>query len=204
MMGFVLMVVVPCFIIKFVFKENLRDYGLGLPEKDHRRKASVAFVWSLGIACVLVVFATFDKGVQQEYPLFTQRENGQVVWTITHWWEFLIYELIYLLFFITIEFSFRGYLLFGLNSIKLTLGVGHGQTVSIQRFGVYAVLIQMLAYTTWHHGKPAPELLGTLIWGVCVAAIALRIRSILPIIASHWLYNILMDWLLWLRFPLGS
>ena len=55
----------------------------------------------------------------------------------------------------------------------------------------------MLAYTTWHYGKPDPELLGTVFWGVGVAAIALRIRSLWPIILAHWLYNILLDLILW-------
>ena len=200
--GFVLMVIVPGLIIKYRFKESLKDYGLGLPARDQRQKATVAFVSVLGIASVLVVFASFDKGMRSEYPLFVQRTNGQVTWTITRWWEFAVYELVYLLFFITIEFSFRGYLLFGLNSIQVTCKATDGQQLSVQRFGLYSILIQMLAYTTWHHGKPVPELIGTLVWGVCVAAIALRIKSIWPIIISHWLYNVLLDLLLWAVFPL--
>jgi hypothetical protein len=200
--GFLLMVVIPCLIIKFVFKENIRDYGLGLPEQDQRQKARVAFFSLLIIASVLVFFASFDKGMQREYPLFTQQVDGQVTWAVTRWWEFIVYELIYLLFFITIEFSFRGYLLFGLNSIRMTHQTGNGQSVSSQRFGLYSILIQMLAYTTWHYGKPVPEMLGTIIWGICVAAIALRIKSIWPIIISHWLYNVFLDFLLWAIYPL--
>jgi hypothetical protein len=202
--GFLLMVVIPCLIIKFRFKENLRDYGLGLPPQDQRHKARVAFFSLTGITLIFVFLASFDKGMQQQYPLFVQRADGMVTWTITRGWEFLIYELVYLLFFITIEFSFRGYLLFGLNSIWITQKVEHNRQLFIPRFGIYAILIQMLAYTTWHHGKPVPELLGTLIWGVCTAAIALRIRSIWPIIMSHWLYNIFLDWLLWIRFPISA
>ena len=201
--GFLLMVVTPCLIIKFRFKQNLGDYGLALPPQDQRHKARVAFFSLTGITLIFVFLASFDKGMQQQYPLFVQRADGLVTWTITRGWEFLIYELVYLLFFITIEFSFRGYLLFGLNSIWITQKVEHNRRVFIPRFGIYAILIQMLAYTTWHHGKPVPELLGTLIWGVCTAAIALRIRSIWPIIMSHWLYNIFLDWLLWIRFPIS-
>ncbi|UCC62943.1 MAG: CPBP family intramembrane metalloprotease, partial [Anaerolineae bacterium] len=114
----------------------------------------------------------------------------------------MAYEAVYLLFFITIEFSFRGYLLFGLNSILNTFVPPSGQPIKTPRFGLYAILIQMLAYTVWHHGKPVPELVGALVWGVCAAAIALRIRSIWPIIIAHWLYNVLLDTLLWGVFPL--
>lgn len=200
--GFILMVVIPCLIIIYKFKENPKDYGLGLPEKDQQQKALVAFFSLLGTALVLVFFASFDKGMQNEYPLFAQRFNGQITWTITRWWEFIIYEFVYLLFFITIEFAFRGYLLFGLNSIRIKYNLRNRKRVTIQRFGIYSVLIQMLVYTTWHYGKPVPEMIGTIIWGVCVAAIALRIKSIWPIIISHWLYNIFLDLLLWLPLPL--
>lgn len=195
--GFLLVVVVPCFFIKFVFKEKIRDYGLGLPPKDQKRKSWVAFFSLLGITSIFVFIASFDKATQLEYPLFVQRVNGEVIWTITRWWEFIIYEIIYLLFFVTIEFAFRGYLLFGLHSIKLVPRSKDRQQPSILRFGLYAILIQMLVYTTWHYGKPVPEMIGTIIWGICVAAIVLRIKSLWPIIISHWLYNILMDVLIW-------
>jgi hypothetical protein len=201
--GFLLMVVIPSLIIKFVFKEKVRDYGLGLPDREQRGKALQAFLWLTAITSVFIYISTFDRGMQLEYPLFVQRTAGQVTWTITSPWEFAAYELVYLLFFITIEFSFRGYLLLGLDSIRAELKVG-GHSLSFPRFGIYAILIQMLAYTTWHYGKPVPELVGTLFWGIFAAAVVLRIRSIWPIVLSHWLYNVLLDWLLWIRFPPGS
>ena len=200
--GFLLMVIVPGLIVVYGFKERLKDYGLGLPPKDQRKKAAVAFASLLGVTSVLIVLACFDPGMRAEYPLFVQRSDGQVTWTITRWWEFAVYELVYLLFFITIEFAFRGYLLFGLNSIRMRCGSPGDPQRLVPRFGLYSILIQMLCYTTWHHGKPVPELVGTLVWGVCVAAIALRVQSIWPIILSHWLYNILLDLLLWAVFPL--
>lgn len=196
--GFVLVVVIPLLFIKFRFKEKIRDYGLGLPPKDQRKKARVAFWSLLGVASVLVFFASFDKDMQLEYPLFVQREAGTVIWTITSWLEFIIYELVYLLFFITIEFAFRGYLLFGLYSINIENKNPNTTTnTSTLRFGIYTILIQMLAYTTWHYGKPVPEMVGTIVWGICAAAIALRIKSLWPIIIPHWLYNVLMDLLIW-------
>ncbi|KPK97847.1 MAG: hypothetical protein AMJ90_10215 [candidate division Zixibacteria bacterium SM23_73_2] len=146
--GFLLVVVIPCFIIKFRFKSRIGDFGLGLPKRDQRRKARVAFSTLLGITSIFVFIASFDKGMQQEYPLFAQRVDGDVIWTITRWWEFIIYEILYLLFFITIEFAFRGYLLFGLNSIRTVHESENKKQISIQRFGIYSILIQMLAYTT--------------------------------------------------------
>jgi membrane protease YdiL (CAAX protease family) len=196
-LGFVLVVLIPCLIIKLRFKEKIRDYGLGLPPKDQRKKAWVAFWSTLILTSIFVVFTSFNEATQMEYPLFVQRnELGDVVYTISLWWEFIIYEIIYFLFFVTIEFAFRGYQLFGLHSIKIDKSLKKSQPSNL-RFGLYAILIQMLAYTTWHYGKPVPEMVGTVIWGICIAAIVLRIRSLWPIIISHWLYNVLMDVLIW-------
>jgi membrane protease YdiL (CAAX protease family) len=199
-LGFFLVVVIPCMLIKWRFKEKIRDYGLGMVPKEQRRKAYVAFWSTLILTSIFVVFASFDKATQLEYPLFVQRNDlGEITYTITKCWEFIIYEIVYLLFFITIEFAFRGYQLFGLYSIKIDSNVKK-LTQSNLRFGLYAILIQMLAYTTWHYGKPVPEMIGTVIWGICIAAIVLRIRSLWPIIVSHWLYNVLMDVLIWTGF----
>jgi membrane protease YdiL (CAAX protease family) len=60
-------------------------------------------------------------------------------------------------------------------------------------FHKYALLIQMLSYTAWHLGKPLPELWGTLIWGLAAGAVAYSVRSIWPVILSHWLLNVFMD-----------
>lgn len=195
--GFILVVIIPGLIIKFRFKESINDYGLGLPPKDQRKKSGVAFCSLLLITSVFIFIASFDEGMQRTYPLFVQYEDGNKIWTINNWPEFITYELIYLLFFITIEFAFRGYLLFGLNSIRISKKKEDKQAMPALRFGIYAILIQMLAYTTWHYGKPVPEMIGTIIWGICVAAIALRIRSIWPIILPHWLYNVFLDLLIW-------
>src|SRR5262249_49379618 len=87
------------------------------------------------------------------------------------------YELIYASFFFIIEFVFRGYMLFGLR----------------ERFGLYAILIQMLSYTAWHLPKPVTELIGTPVWGFAVAVVTLRVRSLWYVFLAHWLLNIFLD-----------
>lgn len=192
--GFILLVVIPCLIIKFWFKEKLSDYGLGLPKgKDNIKLSVIAFFVTLVIALPLFYFGSFDAAMQQEYPLFG-KDN------ITTWGGFIVYELVYFVFFIIIEFIFRGYLLFGLYGIKDSQVLERvkgwkGPLV----FGLYAVLIQMLAYTMWHVTKPVPEYVGALVWGVAVAAVALRIKSIWLIIFVHWVLNVFIDTVIWLR-----
>lgn len=191
--GFILLVVIPCLIIKFRFKERLADYGLGW-SKDKIKLGMVALLVLLILCIPLFYFGTFDKEQQAEYPLF-----GDAI-AKGDWSQFIVYELVYFLFFIVIEFIFRGYLLFGLYGIKdIQAAKGVKGIKGPLVFGVYAILIQMLAYTMWHIAKPTPEYLGALVWGVVVAAIAIRIRSIWPIIIVHWILNVFMDTVLWLR-----
>jgi len=192
LIGFILLVVIPCCIIKFRFKERLSEYGLGWP-KDRMKLGLGAIVVMLIIGIPLFYLGTKNPAMQEEYPLFG-KEN------ITTWGGFILFELVYFLFFICIEFIFRGYLLFGLYGIK-DIQAAKG-VVGIRGplvFGEYAVLIQMLAYTMWHIPKPMPEYIGALFWGVAVAAVALRIRSVWPIIIAHWLLNVFLDVMLWVR-----
>ncbi len=249
--GFILLVVIPCCIVKFFFKEKLSDYGLGWP-KD-RIKLGIIGCFVLMVVCVPIFYSgTGNAEMQAEYPMFGKFEDGS--WRITTWGGFIVYELVYFIFFINIEFIFRGYLLFGLFSRRAAPGeagtdaeaspappasgpvgfgdmfgyLGHlfrkkgdkeisGKNRLIKdrlqgvygllgrfdtkrvKFGVYAILFQMLAYTMWHLAKPTPEYMGTLGWGVAVAAIALACRSIWPVIIVHWALNVFIDTVLWLR-----
>jgi hypothetical protein len=196
MTGFVLLVIIPSCIIKFGFKEKLSAFGLGWP-RNRVKLGRIAIAATFFIALPLFWLGTFDPAMRAEYPLF-QHTAGNLA--ITTYGEFIIYELFYFVFFLNIEFIFRGYLLFGLFGILdrealPNVGGRRGPLV----FGLYAVLIQMLAYTMWHISKPMPEYMGALVWGVAVAAIALKIRSIWPIVIVHWLLNVFLDTMLWLK-----
>jgi hypothetical protein len=193
--GFVLLIMIPCIYIK-LRKEKLGAYGLGWPKEKNLRKLAVyAFIFLFILGTVSCLFGiTISSAMRDEYPLFT---DG----AITGWSEFLLYESVYLIFFISIEFIFRGFQLFGLHSVKDSNGSsGIRGAAGPLIFGKYAILIQMLAYTMWHIYKPWPEYFGALAWGIIAAAIALKIRTIWPIIAAHWLSNVVMDIALWLGY----
>ena len=183
--GGVLLVLVPIGIIKFGFKQSLSDYGLGLPARGRRRLA-----WWTFLTVTLVVLPFFWVGAQDKdmcdvYPFFRSFANAG---------QFLLYELTYLPFFIAIEFIFRGYLLFGLAGVRDEEVKGGGDGLpGVFYFYRYALLIQMLSYTAWHLGKPLPELWGTLVWGLAAGATAYAVRSIWPIVLSHWLLNVFLD-----------
>jgi hypothetical protein len=184
--GAILLVVIPCLIIRFGFKQPLSDYGLGLPPRGRRKLAVIIFFTLTILSLPAFWFGARDPSMQAVYPLYRGAFLGG--------WQFVLYELSYLPFFIAIEFIFRGYLLFGLAGVRdEEIKGGDGGYPGDFYFYKYALLIQMLSYTAWHLGKPTAELWGTLAWGLPAGATAYACRSIWPIIISHWLLNIFLD-----------
>ncbi len=185
--GVVLLVVVPCAVIRWGFKHDLRDYGLGLPEQRSVRlslfSAAVLAVASLP----LFVLSTGDESMQATYPLYRGPLEGL---------DFVFYELGYLLFFLVIEFVFRGLLLLGLINVRERDAPPAGGERGPLPIGFYAIFVATLVYTAWHLGKPTPELLGTLVWGPVAGAVVLATRSIWPVVVVHWLLNVVLDRLL--------
>ncbi len=184
--GFLLLVVIPALVIRLRFRRPLSDYGLGLPPPNRRVFAIVSALALVVIGVPTFLLVADDPEMRATYPLF----RGSLASNS----DFAIYELGYLLFFVTIEFIFRGYLLFGLFNLRDSEVPQPVARVSgALVFGYNAILISMLSYTAWHLGKPLPELWGTLLWGLGTGAIALVARSILLIILVHWELNVFLD-----------
>ena len=184
--GFVFVVVIPILLIKFVYRQDLRDYGLGLPSRDRWGLALLSAVILFVSSLPLFYLSTRDAGMRALYPLY----RGPFA-TVG---QFVLYELGYFPFFVAIEFIFRGYLLFGLQGARdreALPGVRGIQGPLV--FGYYAILISMLSYTAWHLGKPIPELWGTLVWGIATGTIVLATRSIWPVVVVHWMLNVFLD-----------
>lgn len=183
--GALLLVGVPILLIKLVFREPLANYGLALPPPG-RRRAGV-LVALLLVALCLPTFWGFaeNPAFQRVYPFYRD---------FSGWGSFALYELCYLPFFLVIEFIFRGYLLFGLAGTRLR---GGPRPDGLPELPGYALVLQMLAYTAWHLGKPLPELWGTLFWGFVAGGAAYVLRSIWPIVTAHWLLNVFMDGWIW-------
>lgn len=187
--GIVLLVAIPAALIKLVYKQDLSDYGLGLPRRDRRKLTILSAVLLFAVSLPAFYLGARSPEMQATYPLFRDfRTLGQ----------FVVYEIGYVTFFIVIEFIFRGYLLFGLfqfrdeQALPGVTGV-RGPLV----FGYYAIFLSMLSYTAWHLGKPVPELYGTLVWGIAAGTVALATGTIWHLIIVHWLLNVFMDLLIW-------
>ena len=54
-----------------------------------------------------------------------------------------------------------------------------------ERFGYYAVLIQMIPFVILHNGKPVAGTFGAIAGGIALGALAFRTNSILYCVIAH-------------------
>jgi membrane protease YdiL (CAAX protease family) len=164
---FFLFFLVPALIIKFYFRENLKDFGL---QKGDFRFGIKFLIIAIIVVLPFIYFSSFQQDFQKEYPLpLIAREK--LVFLIV--WEFF-----YLFYYIGWEFLFRGYLLFGLE----------------RRLGwIMAIIFQTLPSTLIHWNKPEAETFSAILAGIVLGAVALRTRSILYPLFLHYLIGASMD-----------
>jgi len=180
--GAILLVIIPLLIIRFILKEPVRNFGVGLPPKGKRLTGLFAFLFLVIVLSPVFFSISKNASMQAVYPFY----KG-----FTSISQFIIYEIAYFPFFVTIEFIFRGYLLFGLDDMHDTYVTDNPQK-NLNFIG-FGLIIQMLAYTMWHMGKPIPELWGTPVWGLVTGMFTYHLRSIWPVTFAHWTLNILLD-----------
>ncbi len=165
---FILFFLLPCIIIKFLFKGNLKDYGLSWGDKKYGLK--FVFIVIPLIALPVIYLSSKMPEFQAEYPLAK---------SIIHFSNYLIiYELFYVFYYIGWEFFFRGYILFGLR----------------EKFGdIYAILIQTIPSVLLHIGKPLNETIGAIVVGIGFGYLALRTRSIFWPLLIHLFCGVALD-----------
>lgn len=177
-MSILLRMVAPLLIIKFIFKENIRDFGYRL--KGTNEKAWVYLVFAVLMVPVIIYVSSFPS-FQKKYPFIKDIVvNGELKLQI-----FIIYELLYAAMFMSGESFWRGYIIFGLE----------------KTFGYYAILIMVIPYSMSHFGilafgytgKPFAETMGSIIAGVILGYLALRHRSFWYGVLLHWFVAVTMD-----------
>jgi len=165
--AFVLLGVIPLFVIKGVFRESLASYGLQLGN------------WRFGLKAFLVlapimVAATYPSSRAPdfiaEYPLFKGASSSPLM--------FLAHAGSYLFFYIGWETYFRGFMQFGLQR---ALGDWN------------SILVQTALSCILHIGKPAGEIYGSIIGALVWGIVAFRAQSILFVILLHWLLGVSLD-----------
>ena len=168
-------VVIPAAVVVLVLRERLSGFGLRI-----RGTSGFAGIY-LGLIAALmpfVVLASYAPEFQASYP-FYPLQPGEALWP-----AFWMWEVLYALQFVSLEFFFRGFLLHGLQ----------------RRFGYMSIFVMVGLYMMIHFQKPAAEAMGSIVAGFVLGTLALECRSIWWGALAHVTVALSMDFLsLWHR-----
>ena len=166
MLDFLLFFIIPVYVIKLIFKEELKDFGMSFTNL----KVGVLYTFiAILIFISIVILVSNSENFREYFPLMNSAKEDLVV--------FLIYEIFFLTFIFSWEFIFRGYILFGLE----------------KKFGLYAIFIQMIPFVLLHSGKPFIETFASIFGGLFLGYLALRIRSMLYGFIIHAIILVALD-----------
>ncbi|MBM4157373.1 MAG: CPBP family intramembrane metalloprotease [Ignavibacteria bacterium] len=169
-----LMFLIPVLSIKFVFKKNLKDFGFRFGDvKFGLITLAVFFIVMLIVVWIVSASEQFAK----TYPQGGQELRNSVR-------MFIIFEFCVLIYMLGWEFIWRGYMLFGLK----------------EKFGYYAIFIQMLPFFILHRGKPELELFASIFAGIILGIQAWRSNSFIYCWILHWLVVFSIDIISLLRY----
>jgi uncharacterized protein len=158
---------VPALLLRFLRPgEPLSSFGLswsGL--RGHGRTYLLLFLVTLPV----VVLASTRPAFQQTYPFYRLAARSPL--------DFLAWEALYALQFVSLEFFFRGFLV---HTLKRDLGA-------------HAIFVAVVPYCMIHFQKPLPEALGAIVAGVVLGTLSLRTGSVLGGAAVHVGVAVTMD-----------
>jgi hypothetical protein len=173
-----LMLVVPLILIVTVLKSKPVDFGFRIGDYKFGLLTSAVFI----ILMIPVIWiASGSESFARAYPQagVTVRESIPVL---------LYYELFVGFYMLAWEFFWRGYMLFGLKD----------------KFGYYAVFMQMIPFMILHRGKPEIEVFASIFAGLILGIQALRANSFIYCFIVHWVVMIFVDTISVLRYKSHS
>lgn len=159
---------IPAAIVKLVFREPLRDYGVGLGNRLYTFRS---FAVSVPVWILLGYSAAVSPAYRTYYPINPQAAASAG--------GFAFHAATYLMFYLGWEFHFRGYLQLGLRG---SLGAAN------------ALLVQTMASGLLHFGRPASEVFASLGAGVLWGLIVYRTNSLLAVVLMHYLLGLSLDY----------
>jgi membrane protease YdiL (CAAX protease family) len=158
--------IIPMLTIKLVLKQSLKSYGWQLGRiKQH-------WLGYVLLASLIMFFAfsvSFREDFANHYPFYSLAHKS--------WLDLILWECIYILQFIAVEFFFRGFLV---NGLRIP-------------FGSLSVAIMCLPYLMLHFPKLWLESFGAISFGFFLGILALRSRSIWGGVGVHVAIALMMD-----------
>ncbi len=172
--GDTFLVLIPTFIIiRFVFKEKISEFGFRFGDWKFGLKFSSIFIL---VMFIILWFVTASQQFISKYPLLTSTKYSTTT--------FLVYEIGMLLYLFGWEFTWRGFMLFGLE----------------KKFGFYSIFFQMIPFTILHFGKPFLETIGSIPGAIALGILALKTRSFYYCVIVHFSVMFVIDTISILRF----
>ncbi len=164
--------IVPLMLV-WLWRKRPADFGLTL-------EGAGEHVWIYVGAYVAFLFIlvpiSFSPTFYNHYPFYDEARFS--------WLDFGLWELLYILQFLSLEFFFRGFLL---HSTK-------------DQLGSHAIFVAVIPYVMIHYGKPMPEALAATFAGIFLGTLSLRSGSIWNGFLIHVSVAVTMDLLgLWHR-----
>lgn len=159
-------VIIPIITIKWLLKEPLKNYGLGL---GRLRKHIKWYLLLVAPILCFVVIVSFRDDFSNHYPFYKLAHRS--------WFDLIAWEILYLLQFFCVEFFFRGFVIQGCRPA----------------FGVNALFIMIVPYLMIHFSKPWLEASGAIFFGLFLGMLAFKSRTIWGGVFVHISIALSMD-----------
>jgi len=166
---------VPIAILKWGFKTSWKGMGLGAGDYSFALKMTAIY---LPLVLVGTWILSDSTEFQASYPHYSAAAH--------HWKPFLIYESLFLFYWLGWEYLWRGFVLFG----------------TARSFGIMAIFIQAMPFALLHFNKPLPEALLSIVGGVAIGALVWRSRSFWIAVPIHAAQMMMLD--LWCSLRIRS
>lgn len=158
--------VIPAACLLVFFRRKPAEIGLGLGDW---KLASILAGAYLPLVVIGTWFLSADPAFQAKYPHLQPAAYD--------WQLFLVYEALFLFYWIGWEYLWRGFVLFGTAPV----------------FGLYAIFVQAMPFAILHFDKPLPEALLSILGGVALGALVWRCRSFWIAVPIHFAQMFILD-----------
>ncbi len=159
-------IALPMLCIKYVFKQNLSQYGW---QWGDVHKHWLGYVLLMSPIMVFAIIVSFRSDFSNHYPFYKMAHVS--------WFDLLAWELIYIIQFIAVEFFFRGFIV---NGLRIP-------------FGSLSIAVMCLPYLMLHFPKLWLESTGAIAFGFLLGILALRSKSIWGGVMVHVGIALMMD-----------
>ena len=148
-------------VYALIARQKVRSYGLSL---GFVQSEGIVIALIAPVVLVIVWLVSADERFQAVYPFYDYANGGDGTLV-----KLLAFEAAYGATFVALEFFFRGFLVFA------------GYPV----LGIHAIPAMAFAYCLLHLGKPMPECASSLVGGLILGYVSLRLRSIAAGVVAH-------------------